>query len=717
MYRDICVAAGFGLSALFSVEALAETAPEAIETVTVTARKTSEDLQQVPASITVLTAVDLRAAGVSTTADLFSQAPNIAMSGGVAGALQGQVSIRGISTLVRNIGVESGVGFYVDGVYQGRPENYNQDLIDVAQVEVLRGPQGTLFGKNTIAGAFNITTVRPDADETHGLLNLDVDNYGLAHVQGYVTGPLVDDTLSGKLSIGYVTQNGFYRHLHDGQDGDSLNQFSYRGSLYYTPTSNSEFVLTVDGLHDRGQPTFFQVTDLAGLVTPESTTPHTIDNNRPDYLHRDNYGVSLTGDVRLSFGTITSITAYRQSAYQASLDDDQNQVDYVAVDKWGDRSFFWSQELRLNGRLADTVDYVAGLYYLGQTVSTDRSLGIGPDLGVPPGAVLGTEGRVRSNDYAAYANVNWHIDDAFTASLGLRYSYEDKRVNFSQIDLTGIYTFFGLPNLTYAKNVSDADLSPTASLSWQVTPDAMAYARISRGYKSAAFNVDLVRSTNGLFARPENATSYEVGVKSDWLDHRVRADGALFLTKYNDMQVSQVLGTAPTLTNAASATLKGAELEVTAVVTEDLRLQAGIGAVDARYDSFPDCQQPLSVGGLVTDCSGNQIIGAPSWTGNVAADYMHSLGWADFVTRLEYVFESPVYYEATNAKPFESDSHGLVNFRAGLDFGHYSVTLWSKNLGNDTYITYADDRSTIGVLRTTAYGPPRTFGATLSAQF
>lgn len=715
MNRNICVAAGIGLLTVFSAAASAETAPETIETVTVTARKTSEDLQQVPASITVLTAADLQAAGVSTTADLFSQAPNIAMSGGIAGVLQGQVSIRGISTLVRNIGVESGVGFYVDGVYQGRPENYNQDLIDVAQVEVLRGPQGTLFGKNTIAGAFNITTVRPDADETHGLLSLELGNYGLAHVQGYITGP-VDDTLSAKLSIGYITQDGFYRHLNGGPRGDSLNQLSYRGSLYYTPTSNSEFVLTVDGLHDRGRPAFFQVTDLAGFVTPESTMPHTIDNNRPDYLHRDNYGVSLTGDVRLSVGTITSITAYRQSAYQASLDDDQNQVDYIAVDRWGDRSFFWSQELRLNGRLADTVDYVAGLYYLGQTVSTDRSLGIGSDLGVPPGALLGTEGRVRSNDYAAFANVNWHIAEALTASVGLRYSYEDKRVNFSQIDPTGIYTFFGLPNLAYAKNVSDADLSPTASLSWQATPDAMLYARIARGYKSAAFNVDLVSNTQGLFAGPENATSYEVGVKSDWLDHRIRADGALFLTRYNDMQVSEVLGNVPTLTNAASATIRGAEIEVTAIVTEDLRLRAGVGAVDARYDTFAQCQQPLSAGGFVVDCSGNQIIGAPSWTGNVAADYVHALGWADFVARLEYVFESPVYYEASNSKAFESDSHGLINVRAGLNVGKYGVMLWAKNLGNDTYIAYADDRSTIGVLRTTAYGPPRTFGATLSAQ-
>jgi iron complex outermembrane receptor protein len=300
----------------------------------------------------------------------------------------------------------------------------------------------------------------------------------------------------------------------------------------------------------------------------------------------------------------------------------------------------------------------------------------------------------------------------------LRYSYEDKQVNFSQIDATGIYTFFGLPNLTYANHVSNGDLSPTASLSWQATSDIMAYARISRGYKSAAFNVDLVSSTFGLSARPENATSYEIGLKTDWLDHRLRADGALFITKYNDMQVSELPGVAPVLTNAADSTVKGAELELTAILAQGLRLQTGIGALDLHYDSFPYCPVPVSAGGGSINCAGKQIVGAADWTGNAALEYAQSLDWGgDFIARVEYVFESPVYFEATNSKRFESDSHGLINARAGVDFGAYGVAMWVKNLGNDTYITYRDDRSTIGILQTTAYGAPRTFGATLSAHF
>lgn len=689
--------------------AMAQEATE-IETVTVTARKMAENLQDVPGSLTVLTADDLRSTGTDTTSDLFSRVPNISASGGIGGVLQGQFGIRGISTLIRNIGVESGLGIYVDGVYQGRPDNYNQELIDTAQVEVLRGPQGTIFGKNTIAGALNITTVKPEDDQVNALASAEFGNYGLKRFAGYVTGPLVDDTLSGKLSLGYVTSNGYTKHLSGGPDADSLDLFSYRSSLYYTPTSNSSFVLTVDGLHDRGRPSFFQATQIAFFQGPEETTPHTVDNNRPDYLRRDNYGVSLTGTVDLPFGTVTSITAYRMAAYRASLDDDQNQIDYMAIDQWGDRTVFWSQEFRLNGEIGSDVKYVAGLFYLGQSASTDRLFALGADLGVPGEPLLTTRGHVGTRDFAAYGNVDYNITDALTASLGLRYTYEDKDVHFFQDDVTGFYAFIGFPDVTYDKKVSDSDVSPTFSLSYRFTPDAMGYVRIARGYKSAAFNVDLVSTNAGLSADPESATTYEAGLKTSWFDNRVRANASIFKTKYSDMQVQQVEGVTIALNNAGRATIDGAELEIQALILPELRLDLGIGALDPRYDSYSNCAA------FGVDCSGNQIIAAPDWTGNVGLEFTHPLGDAALIARVDYNFQSPVYFDAINSKQYESDARGLVNVRAGVDFGKYSVTMWAQNLTNDTYIVYSDNRSSIGVLQTTAYGAPRTFGATLTAR-
>src|SRR6185437_14731772 len=159
-------------------------------------------------------------------------------------------------------------------------------------------------------------------------------------------------------------------------------------------------------------------------------------------------------------------------------------------DQWGDRTVFWSQEFRLNGEIGSDVKYVAGLFYLGQSASTDRLFGLGADLGVPGGPLLTTRGHVGSRDFAAFGNVDYNITDALTASLGLRYTYEDKDVDFFQGDATGFYTFIGFPNLEYAKSISDGDLSPTASLSYHFSEDFMGYVRIAHGYKSAAFNVD-----------------------------------------------------------------------------------------------------------------------------------------------------------------------------------------------------------------------------------
>ncbi len=604
------------------------------------------------------------------------------------------------------------MGIYVDGVYQGRSDNYNQELIDISQIEVLRGPQGALFGKNTIAGVFNITTAKP-GDTVEGQLNVEGGDYSLFRTQGYVMGPLIDGVLSGKISGGYVTRDGVYKHLSGGPNGDALDLLSYRTALYYTPTAKSEFVLALDGLHDRGRPAFFQVTDLLGVVTPMATTPHRIDNNRPDYLHRDNYGVSLTGTIDLGFATLTSISAYRNSSYQASLDDDQAQVDYLSTDKWGDKTKFFSQEARLSGQIGEAISYVTGLYYFGQTIDTDRILTLGSSF-MPGNPPLTTKGRVTTNSYAAFGNIDYHFNERLMLSAGLRYTIEKRAASFNQGDPTGIFAFLGLPTLSYAKSATSYDLSPMASLSYKFTPDIMAYARVAQGYKSASFNVDLVSSPTGLYAAPETAITYELGLKSEFFEKRVRANFAIFDTDYTNMQVSQLLGSGVTLNNAGAATIKGAEAELLGYVTPDLKLEGSLGYLDAVYDRYTNCGVPASLGGGVANCSGNRIIAAPKFTYQAAAEYTYPTDFGAVVARVDFSGQTPVFFEATNSPRFESDTRGVLNTRLSVVGGRWEVSLWAKNLLDDVYITYRDDRSAIGVLQTTAYGDPRTVGATLS---
>ncbi len=691
-----------------------------LEEITVTARKVQERLQSVPASISVLSATDLAVTGSDSFDQVIPHLPNVSMSGGIAGVLQGQLGIRGVSTLVRNIGVESGVGIYVDGVYMGRSDNYNQELIDIGQIEVLRGPQGTLFGKNTIAGVFNITTLQPGT-EVSGAAKIEAGDYSLARAQAYLMGPIADGVLSAKLVGGYLSRDGVYKNLAGGPNGDRLDLDSFRAELYYTPTTDAKWVLSLDGLRDRGNPAFFQVTDLKGLVTPMATTPHIIDPNRPDSLHRDNYGASLTGIVNFGpTGTFTSISAFRHSSYLANLDDDQAQVDLLAVDRWGDITKFFTQEFRFSQKLNDQFNYVAGLYYFNQKITTDRLLALGSTLtsafGLPGQPGLSTQGSVNAQTYAGFGNATYQFDAHTALSFGLRYSSEHKDANFVQGDPTGIFAFLGLPGLAYSQSTSNRDLSPTVSLSYQFTPDVLAYARIAKGFKSASFNVDLVSSTKGLAAGPEHATTYEIGVKSDLWDRRVRANVAIFDTRYQDMQVSQLLGNSVFLNNAGKSTIKGYEIELTGFVTRNFKLQGSMGYLDPKYDQYANCGIPASLGGGFTDCSGKQIIGAAKYTFATAAEFDQPTPWGKFVARVDYSVQSPVFFEATNSQRFGSDWRHVADARVGL-MGRWDVFVWGKNLTNATYVTYHDDRSTIGVLQTTAYGDPRTWGVTLGTHF
>lgn len=689
-----------------------------LEEITVTARKTEERLQSVPASVSVMSASDLADSGITAFEDVLAHVPNVSMGGGIAGALQGQLGIRGVSTLVRNIGVESGVGIYIDGVYLGRPESYNQELIDVAQIEILRGPQGTLFGKNTIAGVFNITTIRPE-DEPAGAVKVEVGNYDLMRTQAYVTAPIVEGVLSGKLAGAYVLRDGVYRHLSGGDAGGEIDVASYRGALYYTPTAASEVILAVDGLQDRGSPAFFQVTDLAGVESPMETTPWRLNNNRPNSLQRDNHGASLTATVDVASGTLTSISALRRSEYEASLDDDQEQVDYLAVDEWGDVTRFFTQELRFNRRIGERFDYVAGLYYFDQKVTTDRVLALGADLGIPGEPALGTRGTVETSTYAAYGSLNYRFTPSTTLSLGLRYTREEKDADFVQDDTTGIFALLNLPSLTYRGSASDDDFSPTVSLSHQFTSDVMIYGRYARGFKSAAFNVDLVPSTSGLSAGPEYATTYELGMKSDLFDRRLRANFAVFETHYEDMQVSQLLGSGVTLNNAGEATIRGYEVELAGYVAQGLKLEGSLGYLDPTYDRYENCSIPAALGGGSIDCSGNRIIGAAKYTYQLAVQYDQPLAGGDFLARVDFSSQSPVHFEATNSQRFASDWRSVLNARVGLSSlgGRWDFFVWGRNLTDETYVTYRDDRSAIGVLQTTAYGEPRTYGVTLSVSF
>jgi len=681
----------------------------------VTARKIPESLIKAPVSVTSISSATLEDAGLDSTTDLAALAPNVDISGGIAGQLQGQISIRGISTLVRNIGLETGVGIYVDGVYAGRPENFAQHLLDVERVEIIRGPQGTEFGKNTIAGVIHVQSRQPDA-ETGASASVGFGNYDYFQTEAAIGGK-VTDQISLRGAISHVDRDGFYNHLSGGEDAGSTDLLTWRLSAKLEPSSDLSFTLRGDGLRDRSVPAFFQAAALAGFP-PEfpSNQPLRINNNRPNSLSRDNNGASLTVSWNPGALSLTSITAYRESSFEASLDDDQEQVDFVAADDFADDSEFLSQELRASGQHGN-LQYLLGAYYFDQTVKTDRKIAVGSDLGIPGEPALTTIGQVKTESFAVFGRLDYQATERLQVSAGLRYTDEKKRAQFVQGDTTGVFTFLGFPNLTFEGRSSDSDVSPTVSVSYELADRVNFYARIVQGFKSAAFNVDLASSLDGLTARPEKATSYEVGLKTSLLDDRVKLNLAAFHTDYSRLQVSEVLGSGLALSNAGKARSRGIESEISFQLSPNLRFEGNAGLLDAEYETFSNCLAPASVGGGVADCSGNALVLAPDFTGHAAIQLDVPVKFGEIFARADLDYRSSVFFEPTNSAAFKGGSRALTNVRVGLKREKWQVIAWVENLTDETYQTYADDRSSLGVLRTAAYGQPRTYGLTLATRF
>lgn len=688
-----------------------------LETITITARRREETAQDVPVAVSAFDASALAASGVVSFDGLLDYVPNASMSGGIGGTLQGQISIRGISTLVRIVGVEPGVGYYVDGVYQGRPENFNQELIDIERVEVLRGPQGSLFGKNTIAGAFNITTRRPSFT-TEGTAEVEVGNYDLARLRGYVTGPIVADRLAGKLSLGYVSRGGFVEHIGSGQDLDTLDLLSYRGQLLFTPDDATDVLLSLDGLTDRGEPAFFEAADVLFVDDPSEATPFTTNHDQPNYLDRDIFGASLQVDTDLFGGRLASITAYRSSSFDAALDDDKTPYRFF-IDFFSDDVETLSQEFRLAGSAGDRLDYVLGVYYSSQKADSYRPFGLGDFLTGVPGfePPIVQTASVDTESYAVFASADYAFADRWVLTLGGRLTQEIKDAVYLQEDLiVGLF-----PNINFEGSTDDTAFSPTVSLTYEASDDVMAYARFSRGFKSAGFNTDFALSADGLVVDPEYATSFEIGLKADLFGDRLRTNFAAFYTDYEDLQVSQIVGAAVLLANAASAEIMGLEGEFTAILGDYWDLHGSFGLLDAEYAEFPGCPAPGAAlpSEVSADCGGNRIVLAPDLTASLGVQYRYPIldGKADFVGSADYNYQSEVFFEPQNTDRLSGNARGLLNARLGVDFGNWQAFLWGRNLTDETYVAFADDRSAVAVPLTRAYGAPRTYGASLRFDF
>lgn len=566
-------------------------------TILVTARRREEDSQDVPVALSVVNSDTLDKTGNFTLNQIQQLVPSLQVTS--FNPRNSNINIRGLgaNSQIAVDGLEYGVGFYVDGVYYGRPGQSQFDLIDLAQIEVLRGPQGTLFGKNTTAGALNISTREPSFDPEL-TVESTLGDYKYHQIRASGSIPIVADKVALRLSVADTHRGGFLTNTFTGRKAQDYDNFTTRGQLLIKPTETlkirligdyskqtQHFALTlIDGYftnYANGQPIVNNVFDRAARTGYALPTTNAFDRvgqaNSPYQANMKSYGVSGQIDWDLGRATLTSITAARWWDWYPANDIDGTSLAINTKSQLRNFQRQFSQELRIASNGSNRIDYVAGLFFFRQVIRGYGATAYGKDFAewnlnpatVPAATIRLTDLALtdfeadsysdpRTWSYAAFGQADWHITDALTLTAGLRYTHEKKTGSFTRfqipsgLDLPGLGLSAAdlaaiaairnnpanqLSNLSFSARMKDNAFSGLATLSYKVTSDVLLYATYSRGSKSGGLNITAGGASRPV-VDPEKVDAYEVGLKSQWLDGRLTVNTAAFLTDIRNYQTT-----------------------------------------------------------------------------------------------------------------------------------------------------------------------------------
>ena len=691
----------------------------ALSEIIVTAQKRSENLQVVPIAITARSGAELASAGIASTEDLALVTPGLTVVN-IAGIVLPH--IRGIGTTAYGAGLENSVSTYVDGVYLVSGSASLLSLNNVSQIEVLKGPQGTLFGRNATGGLVQILTKDPQS-HFNGEASVGYGNYQTVQGDVYVTGPVVP-ALDADLAVHASTQGeGYGRNLFNGRDVYRTDRdVALRSKWRWSPGENTAMTFSVDYEEYAGtQNSTFQNAPgtLPIFGTPRPTSTWDIDADFQPYDSFKGGGASLRLEQDIGVGKITSISAYRRSDDSLGFDADGLPVPIqtIAVVKTDDRQL--SQELQLgspdNGRVA----WVVGAFFLHSDSKYDPSqvlLG-GPLINpIFPLDEIDIYGDQTTTSYALYGQSTVSLTEADHLTLGVRFTDEHKRLlAFEPAQLLG-----GIPLELLTPPI---DVSKTFSrLTWRAAFDhrfsssVMGYVSYNTGFKSGGFNPGV--PADPAYA-PEVLSAYEMGLKVDLLDNRLRLNSAVYYYDYKDIQVGHYVLGQIGYYNGAAAKVYGLDSDLEFVVAPGLTLTAGVSLIHDRFADFPnaviDTQIPTGGVDITTGSArGNRLPLTPSGTVNIAADYRHACAGGEAGVNVSYGHTSGYFFQPDNL--LEQPAFNLVN--AMISWAtpgeRLKFTLWGKNLTNEV-VANAELPSAIGSLA--AYRPPRTFGVLVGTRF
>lgn len=706
-------------SASLPLTATAQTVSEnALEVIVVTATKRAASIQDVPLAITALTGEALEEAGVGRVDDIASSVPNTFVNTG-GGLRTTSVTVRGISSNPNNPGVDPAVGVFVDGVYMSRPTTLNGSLFDLERIEFVRGPQGALYGKNTIAGAINFISRAPSQELT-GEARVGYGNFGDTNVFGMLSGPLGSDRVLGRISGSWQKRDGLIDNRATGTELNDVDARSVRAALLWNVADSVDVTLRADTSRDRtndGASEIYLNGAFDGTpLADASPWDRKVSNDRDSVQDRDSDGLGLQVDAGLGSGSLTSITAWRQFDWHNVADNDFTVLNMLSSGIEEDQSE-WSQEFRYVSDSAGPFQYVVGAFYSDQSLDTESLAIVGPDLGIYPDEVQGLiRADLTTESFALYGQGSYDFDDRWNLTVALRYSDESKEVAHSQ---TGDPLEILLPNQPLQRlSRSDSEVSPSTSVTYRFRDEVQAYASYGRGFKAGGFNVFSISMTDTAEYEPETVDSFELGVKSQFADDRVRLNVALFYMDYQDLQVNQLVleNGVPqfTTSNAASATSQGLEFELAAQLTEGLGLDFAYGYTDATYDDFRDANFAGD------DFSGNTLPEAAKHTVTTALDYRRSVGNSlELTARADLVYRSSAFFEPDNVPQYEQGDYTLLGARLGIASadGRWGVTGWGRNLTDEEYVLYRGDGVIVPGQAIQSLGLPRTYGVEVSVGF
>ncbi|WP_295121921.1 TonB-dependent receptor [uncultured Chitinophaga sp.] len=746
---------------------------EVLSEVVITSRRRTETAQDVPIPITVIGGAAVADAGAFNVNRLKELVPTVQLYS--SNPRNTTLNVRGLGSTfgLTNDGIDPGVGFYVDGVYFARPAATTLDFIDIEQIEVLRGPQGTLFGKNTTAGAFNITTAAPSF-KPGASFEASYGNFGYVQAKVAVTGPL-SKKIAGRISFSGTQRDGLIENVATGRQVNDINNLGGRAQLLYTPTDRVKITLAGDASRQRPDG-YAQV--VAGVVTTQRAAyrqfnaiiadlnyqlpslnafDRKVDHNTTWKSGNDLGGVSLNVDAKIGAGTLTSTTAWRYWNWDPSNDRDFTGLSVLQLSQATSKHKQWTQELRYAGKLSDKLSGVLGVFVIGQDLKTDPvhieesgdaqwrfSQSTTSELwkteGLFDGYGIKTKSRLKSFGAAVFGQLDWEVVKGLHVLPGLRYNYDKKDVDYDRQTYGGLETtdpaLLALKNLVYsnqafATEVSESNVSGQITIAYKASRKINAFATYSKSYKPVGVNLGGLPTASGKVlielaeVKPEDVSHWEVGVKTS-PGKNATVNLVYHHTEIKDyqtqVQTAEVGVNRGYLANAEKVRVQGLELDANIRFNRHVSLYGALAYTDGKYVSFKNAPVPLEETGAASafkDISGGKLPGISEWAGSLGGELVTGtkrfLGQGgNFFLALDGYYRSDFSSSSSPSKYLNIDGYALLNGRAGFRAANgLSVFVWGRNLLNTDYYEQLLPAAGNAGQYAAVLGDQRTYGVTL----